>query len=101
MKLETFVVICKLLCVLAGTSLLTLQTGVSQWNSSTPPTTVQWVIVIAGSLGAGMTATGAFLSSSFGNYMNNARATRNLPLPEIPKVLLTDAKKDDTVKPVL
>ena len=101
-NLETFVVGAKLVCVFAGTSLLTLQTGLGQWvHTENDPTIVQWVMVIGGSLGTGLTATGAFLSSAFGNYMNNAKANEPRPLQEVPKVLLTEAKKDDTVKPVL
>jgi len=98
MKLETFIVIVKLFCVFAGTGLLTLQTGLGQWSSSDKsPTTIQWVMVVGGSLGTGLTAAGAFLSSAFGNYMNNAQARRNLPPPENLKPLLTPIKKSDTV----
>lgn len=78
MKLETLVVSAKLVCVFAGTSLLTLQTGLGQWsNQKEDPTVVQWVMVVGGSLGAGLTATGAFLSNSFGNYMGSR--IRNFP----------------------
>ncbi len=70
MKFETAVVIAKLFCVFAGTSLLTLQTGLGQWvHTEKDPTTVQWVMVLGGSLGTGLTATGAFLSNAFGNYL--------------------------------
>ena len=77
MKFEDAVVYAKLICVFAGTSLLTLQTGLGQWsNEPTNPSAVQWVMIIGGSLGAGITATGAFLSSTFGNY-TNLRNLRN------------------------
>jgi len=71
MKLETIVVGAKLFCVFAGTSLLTLQTGLGQWSQTEKnPTVIQWVMVVGGSLGTGLTATGAFLSNAFGNYMD-------------------------------
>lgn len=100
MKLETFVVIVKLFCVFAGTGLLTLQTGLGILSQSDKSlTTIQWVMVVGGSLGTGLTAAGAFLSSAFGNYMNNAQARRNFPPPENLKPLLTPIKKSDTVVP--
>ena len=72
MKIETIVVGAKLFCIFAGTSLLTLQTALGQWsNSEITPSKVQWVMIIGGSLGTGLTSTGAFLSSAFGNYINN------------------------------
>jgi len=105
-KLETAVVIAKLLCVFSGTSLLTLQTGLGQWaHDTTPPSNVQWVMVVGGSLGTGLTAAGAFLSSAFGNYMSgiNFNGTGPIspsqpttPTPATPA--LTIPEKDDTVK---
>ena len=78
MKLETAVVYAKLFCVFAGTSLLTLQTGLGQWsNAESNPSPVQWVMIIGGSLGTGLTATGAFLSNAFGNYLNNGNGNGN------------------------
>jgi hypothetical protein len=70
MKLEDIVVYAKMFCVFAGTSLLTLQTGLGQWsNSEASPSPVQWVMILGGSIGTGLTATGAFLSDAFGNYL--------------------------------
>lgn len=70
MKLETAIVSAKLFCVFAGTSLLTLQTGLGQWsNSEITPSKVQWVMILGGSFGTGLTATGAFLSNAFGTYI--------------------------------
>ncbi len=78
MKLETVVVYTKLLCIFGGTSLLTLGTGLSQWsNEPTNPSVVQWIMILGGSLGSGLTATGAFLSDSFGNYLKLQRS--NMP----------------------
>ena len=72
MKLETIVVSAKLFCVFTGTALLTLQTGLGQWsNSDITPSKVQWVMILGGSIGTGLTATGAFLSNAFGNYINS------------------------------
>jgi hypothetical protein len=114
MKLETVVVGAKLFCVFAGTSLLTLQTGLGLWSKAeTAPTTIQWVMVIGGSLGTGLTAAGAFLSNSFGSYMNtHGEGTGGSGLPQtskipptpasIPKtanIPLTDPKKPVTLVP--
>lgn len=101
MKLETFIVSAKLFCVFAGTSLLTLQTGLGQWsNATSDPSIVQWVMILGGSLGTGLTATGAFLSNAFGNYMGarNGNGTGHGNSPE--NKLLTSVKKDDTLPPV-
>ena len=71
MKLQDVVVYSKLFCVCVGTSLLTLQTGLGQWsNANDTPSKVQWVMIIGGSIGTGLTATGAFLSNAFGDYLN-------------------------------
>lgn len=70
MKLENVIVYSKLFCVFAGTSLLTLQTGLGQWsNIDDTPSKIQWVMILGGSIGAGITATGAFLSDTFGKYL--------------------------------
>jgi len=67
---DTWVVSAKLFCVFAGTSLLTLQTGLGQWsNVESNPSPVQWIMIIGGSIGTGLTATGAFLSNAFGTYV--------------------------------
>jgi hypothetical protein len=111
MQLETVVVYAKLFCVFAGTSLLTLQTGLGQWsNVETNPSVVQWVMILGGSLGTGLTATGAFLSNAFGNYMGSRNGNGNgnghsVPTPPVivpPSTIvgnrvLTEAKKPDTV----
>jgi len=70
MKLEDKVVYAKLFCIFAGTSLLTLQTGLGQWsNAEETPSKVQWVMILGGSIGTGLGATGAFLSDAFGKYL--------------------------------
>lgn len=116
MKLETVIVGVKLFCVLAGTSLLTLQTGLGQWSKTeTAPTTIQWVMVIGGSIGTGLTAAGAFLSNSFGSYMNTHGERTGgpgfpqglripptptpTPTPKVANILLTDPKKPATLVP--
>ena len=77
-KFDTFVVSAKLFCVFAGTSLLTLQTGLGQWsNVESNPTVIQWVMILGGSLGTGLTATGAFLSNAFGNYVTGLNGNGN------------------------
>lgn len=105
-NIEGLVVCAKLFCVFAGTSLLTLQTGLGTLaQSDKPATNIQWVMVVGGSIGTGLTAAGAFLSNAFGNYMNgiNINGTGpGVPSGTLPAItLLTDAKKDDTVKPVI
>lgn len=110
--LESIVISAKLFCVFAGTALLTLQTGLGALSQSDKAVTnIQWVMVVGGSLGTGLTAAGAFLSNAFGDYMNKADINlRTLPvvppLPpmpkaEIPNTILTEAKTDDKVKSVL
>ena len=95
MKLETAIVYSKLFCVFAGTSLLTLQTGLGQWsNSDTDPSIVQWIMILGGSLGTGLTATGAFLSNAFGAYLQSQNGNNGAQ-----KKLLTETKKPDTVSP--
>ena len=70
MKMDTFVVLAKMFCLFGGTSLITLQTGLSQWsNVDTGPSFVQWVMIIGGAIGAGLLATSGFISQSFGNYL--------------------------------
>ena len=70
MKLETAIVVTKGLCVVAGTCALTLSSNLAQWaNSDASPSMVEWLIIGGSSAGAGLTALGAFLSSSFGNYI--------------------------------
>lgn len=105
MKLETFIILAKLFCVCAGTGFLTLQTGLGQWsNSDKGPSTTQWVMIIGGSVGTGLTASGAFLSNAFGTYLtgrNNSNGTqsgsRPLNGPEvIGKIEMDDAKKKNT-----
>ena len=87
MKLETVIIAAKLFCVFGGTSLLTLQTGLSQWsNEPTSPSGVQWVMILGGALGTGLTATGAFLSNAFGNYLkerSNGNALTPIPQTQI------------------
>lgn len=96
---ETWVVSAKLFCVFAGTSLLTLQTGLGQWsNVETNPTIIQWVMILGGSLGTGLTATGAFLSNAFGKYADG-QVPPVVPPPLVAKTLLTEAKKPDTLVP--
>lgn len=70
MKLETAIVVAKGACVSGSATLLALSSGLSQWsNEPTGPSAIQWVMIGGGSLGAGLSAFGAFLSGSFGNYL--------------------------------
>ena len=76
MTFEDKIIAAKLVCVFAGTSLLTLQTGLGQWSTTEKsPSTIQWVMVLGGSLGAGATAAGAFISDSFGKWANGKNQT--------------------------
>src|SRR5271169_2260022 len=100
-KFDTIVVSAKLFCVFAGTSLLTLQTGLGQWsNVETNPTVIQWVMILGGSLGTGLTATGAFLSNAFGNYLTGMNGDGHAPITPptgSANILLTPPKKPDTL----
>lgn len=107
MKLETVVVYAKLVCIFGGTSLLTLQTGLSQWsNEPTNPSIVQWILILSGSFGAGLTATAAFLSDAFGNYLKfrssngNGNGNRNEQPPVFTTPpLLTTPPVSGSIKP--
>lgn len=72
MKIETAVIVTKGFCVVFGTTALTLSSNLAQWsNSEDEPSRVQWVIILCCSIGTGLTALGAFLSNSFGNYLKS------------------------------
>jgi hypothetical protein len=72
MKLETAIVIAKGACVLGAAFCFTLASGLSQWSNETAtPSTIQWIIILACSVASGLTSFGAFLSSSFGNFLKN------------------------------
>lgn len=72
MKLETAIVVAKGVCVSGSATLLALSSGLSQWSNETAnPSTIQWIMILGGSVGAGLSAMGAFLSSSFGNYLKS------------------------------
>jgi hypothetical protein len=77
MKLETGIIITKGICVTSSTTLLALSSGLSQWSNAGTPSTMQWVMIIGASLGAGLGSLGAFMSGSFGNYVKarNGSAT--------------------------
>lgn len=70
MKLESFIIHVKMLCVFGGTALLALSSGLGQWaNSGSKPSAIEWTMIIGGSVGAGLVALGGFLSNAFGDYM--------------------------------
>lgn len=70
MRLETVVIVTKGAVVAGSASASALVGALSQWsNADSNPTELQWVIIIATTVGAGATALGGFLSSSFGKYL--------------------------------
>lgn len=70
MKLETVIVATKGICVTGSTTLLALSSGLSQWsNEPGSPSAIQWTMIIGASLGAGLGSLGAFMSGSFGKYL--------------------------------
>lgn len=70
MKLESAVIVTKGLVVAGSASASALVGALAQWSNETAnPTELQWVIIIATTVGAGATALGGFLSSSFGRYL--------------------------------
>lgn len=72
MKIETGIVIAKGTCITGSVTLLALSSGLSQWSNEVGnPSTIQWIMIVGSSLGAGLGALGGFLSSSFGNYVKN------------------------------
>jgi hypothetical protein len=71
MKLETGIIVAKAVCVTGSTGLLALSGSLSQWsNEAANPSTLQWVMIAGGSIGAALGSLGAFLSGSFGKYLN-------------------------------
>jgi hypothetical protein len=84
MNADSVIVYAKLFCIFGGTSLLCLQTGLSQWSNETAtPSKVQWIMILGGSLGAGLMATGGFLSNDYGNYrksQNDINSNRRMSL---------------------
>lgn len=52
-------------------------------------------MIIGGSLGTGLTATGAFLSNSFGNYLQGQNGNGNGNGSG--SILLTNGKRPDTL----
>lgn len=70
MRLETAVIVTKGFVVTGAAFTLSLAGSLSQWsNTNDDISLVQWIIIAATSLGAGLTALGGFLSSAFGKYM--------------------------------
>lgn len=71
MKLETLIIVIKMLVVTLGAGAMALVGSLSQWsNEASEPTRIQWIIIGASTVGASMTALGGFLSSAFGKYLD-------------------------------
>ncbi len=79
MKLDTAIVFTKgsFFCI----SAVALQLGeaLAQWaNSGEHPSTIQWVIIVSGCVGAGSNAALSFLSGAYADYVKgraNGKAT--------------------------
>lgn len=70
MKFETGIVVVKMVTLVGGTTLATLSSSLGQWaNEPSPPSKVCWIMIVSGSVGAGLLTLGAFLSNSFGDYL--------------------------------
>jgi hypothetical protein len=70
MKLETLIVVTKGLVITLTAASSAFVGSLAQWsNDNSVPTKLQWAIIIATTAGAGGTALGGFLSSSFGRYV--------------------------------
>lgn len=75
MKLDDAVIITKGACALTRGMLIPLGAGLSQWvNSGDWPSTLVWIVVIAGCLIGGANSLSDFLSQAFGNYKAQSRA---------------------------
>lgn len=80
MKLETLVIITKGIVVTGTAAASALVGSLAQWsNEATGPTKLQWAIIIATAVGAGGTALGGWLSSSFGKYLQNRNGVAAAP----------------------
>lgn len=68
--MDTAIILTKGVCTAGAACLLTLSGSLGQWtNTDVGPSTIEWVIILSSSFGAGLAAAGGFLSSSFGNYI--------------------------------
>jgi hypothetical protein len=83
MRVETFIIVIKALVVCGTATISALVGALSQWSNDTAsPSKIQWVIIIGTALGAGGTALGGFLSSSFGKYLQNRNGNGATAVPE-------------------
>jgi hypothetical protein len=74
MKIETAIIGLKLFCVFGASLALSLGAALAQWsNAQDTPSVIQWIIIIVLPLGSALTTLGAFLSSSFGNFVKNRK----------------------------
>lgn len=82
MKLTTAVIITKGIVVTGAATVSALVGSLAQWsNEAAEPSKVQWVIIVGTAVGAGMTALYAFLSQSFGNYLQTRNGVDNSTPP--------------------
>lgn len=70
MNLQAFAITSKAICAFLGPSLLSLNVGLSQWsNEDIGPSVIQWIMILSGSVGAGVLGYGSFTSSAFGKFV--------------------------------
>lgn len=75
MKLETWVIITKLLCVIGIGLATTLGSNLAQWaNSDEGPSPIMWVVIIAACIANAGKDVISFLSQSFGDYKIQMRS---------------------------
>jgi hypothetical protein len=73
MKASTTVMTLKGVGLVGGTMVSSLVGGLSQWATAlTSPTKIQWVIIGGTTLGAGLSALVAFLSTSYGDWSKDS-----------------------------
>jgi hypothetical protein len=74
MKQDTVIIGLKGFCLIGGATLAALNVGLSQWsNEPVTPSLIQWIMIISGSISAGLLAASAFLSSAWNNYIKGQR----------------------------
>lgn len=87
MKIESVVLVAKMLCYLAIGFFTPLGVGLAQWaNTGDWPTTLQWIILGASSIVGSATQLLSFFSGSFSDYMKQKQSgggTDFFPKPTI------------------
>lgn len=75
----TFVVYVKALIAFAGPALAALVVGVTPYKDTGVPNQIAWVIIIAGTISAGVLGIGSFLSRTFSDHQDAQEINTGTP----------------------